>query len=517
MKDILSSPWFILINVLLSTFLAIFSVAATIIAEGNIQGDLALSESLSQWVTTIYLLGVNTMVPAATRFADRFLYKRVYAAGVLIFVVGSGLTPLVASFPWIAACRFVEGLGAGAIFPVGMALIVRHFPKERIAIALCLYIGIAFGGGLGIGLFLAGYLAQFYTWHLIFYGVIPIGLLLAFSCYEIKEEQVPIKHPFDIWGWLCLAFAIASLLVAVSNGALSSTAEGWRAPWILACLSVFALSTISLIVIEGRHPEPIIPMRLFRDPIFSASATALFLLGMALFAGLSTSEFFLIEGIGYERYIAGAIGMSYGITIALFSIIAGALRSVIPTMVLALTGLGCLVVSYFLNHSITWQCGWREILPLLILRGMGVGLALGPTTAQALKSVPEVMGGTAATLLTFFRQVGGTFGGAFFTVLQIRRAIFHNVRFGEQANQWLPGYRVALKHVETRMSQLLSQGVETSEKANAILIANIKKQAFIQGLNDACFIFGWITLVVAIILLVLSVRAALQKKATTAP
>ncbi len=517
MKNILSSPWFILINVLLSTFLAIFSVAGTIIAEGNIQGDLALSESLSQWVTTIYLLGVNTMVPAATRFADRFLYKRVYAAGVLVFTIGSGLTPLIANFPWIATCRFIEGLGAGAIFPVGMALIVRHFPKERIGLALCLYIGIAFGGGLGVGLFLAGYLAQFHSWHLIFYGVIPFGLLLAFSCHEIKEDQKPIKHPFDIWGWLCLALAIASLLVAISNGALSSTAAGWRAPWILACLTIFVLSLISLIVIEEHHPEPIIPTKLFLDPIFSTSATALFLLGMALFAGLSTSEFFLIDGVGYERYIAGAVGMSYGITIALFSIVAGALGKIIPTMVLSLSGLSFLVLSYFLNHSITWQCGWREILPLLMLRGVGVGLALGPTTAQALKRVPEVMGGTAATLLTFFRQVGGTFGGAFFTVFQIRRIIFHNARFGEQANQWLPGYRVALKHVETRMSQLLSQGIESSEKANAILIANIKKQAFIQGLNDACFIFGWITLVVAIILFVLSVRAAIQRKTTTAP
>ena len=348
--------------------------------------------------------------------------------------------------------------------------------------------------------------------------MIPFGLLLAFSCHEIKEEQQPTKHPFDIWGWLCLAVAIASLLIAVSNGALASTAGGWRSWWILAFLALFVASVVALVFIEERHPEPIIPMKLFLDPIFITSATALFLLGMALFAGLSTSEFFLIQGIGYERYIAGGIGMSYGITIALFSIIAGLLQKRIPTLVLSLVGLGCLVISYFLNHSITWQCGWREILPLLILRGAGVGLALGPTTAQALRRVPEVMGGTAATLLTFFRQVGGTFGGAFFTVFQIRRTIFHNARFGEQVNQWLPGYRVALKHVETRMSQLLSEGVATTEKANAILIANIKKQAFIQGLNDACFIFGWVTLIVAVMLLILSVRATLQKKTNlTAP
>jgi hypothetical protein len=138
------------------------------------------------------------------------------------------------------------------------------------------------------------------------------------------------------------------------------------------------------------------------------------------------------------------------------------------------------------------------VIAILFIRGIGIGLALGSTTFLALYDVPKELKDAAATLLTFFRQVGGTYGGTLIAIFSIRQTIFHAARFGEQANMQLPAYKIT------------AEKFASPELAKAMIVRNIEIQAFVQGLNDALVAFGYITGGLTILLFIF-VLARLRK------
>ncbi len=153
----------------------------------------------------------------------------------------------------------------------------------------------------------------------------------------------------------------------------------------------------------------------------------------------------------------------------------------------------------------SWLTGYAQLIPILILRGMGIGLALGPTTSLALQNIPTELKTTAATVLTFFRQVGGTYGGTLISIFSIRQTIFHAARFGEQANAQLPAYKLTLKNLYDKFPD--------PAQAKAAIVKNILNQAYIQGMNDALIIFGYVTAAVALILVLLLSYRSWKSKA----
>jgi DHA2 family multidrug resistance protein len=501
-------PWLILFNVAITTFMSLASAAVTIVGSSSIQGELALSNPQATWVTTFYLLGVNSMIPAASWFGERYGYKKIYALGVLIFTLGSGGAGFAFNFLSIGLARLIEGMGAGLVFPIGLAMIGRNLPKESLGLGFIIYIAVGFGAGLGLGLPISGYFCEFHSWRDVFYIILPIGLLATLDCWLFHDDTAQIDNGrFDIWGFLAFITFISSLLVALSFGALPSTDEGWTSPFILGTFALALAALIGTIWIESTIAKPIIPLKLFQNPVFSVSSLALFLLGMALFSSISSAADFMLNALNYDKYTTGLISMTYGLSMAAASILSGGLIKKVPISVLTLAGLGLLVFSYFLNNEITLQSYPGQVIVILLLRGAGVGLSLGPITGFAMKTVPKEMAGEAATLLTFFRQVGGTYGGTIIAILVIKRKIFHVARFSETVSAQNPGYRYTWQRLYNKFSNVLSDNnLIAGKQAKAEIIKTIETQAYVQSINDAMVVFGWITLAVALFILYLNLK-----------
>ncbi|PIS03415.1 MAG: hypothetical protein COT85_00085 [Chlamydiae bacterium CG10_big_fil_rev_8_21_14_0_10_42_34] len=489
-------PIVITVNVIISTFLTVLSTVSTMIADSAIQGELALSNTEAIWLTTLNLLGVNTTVPCGDWFANRFGFKRVYTYGILIFTLSSLLAGLSQNFFILASARFIEGIGAGLIFPVGLALIVKSLPKEKVKTGINLYIAGTFGAGLGLGVPISGYLTQFASWRYIFFLIVPIGLLMATLCWFTRSKKPTYSHkPFDFFGFLTFATFISTLLIALTMGPIRATSEGWRSPYIIAFFVIALLSLITCIIIEKRHKDPLIPLDLFKDPIFSVSLAAMFLLGMATFASVSLTIQYMLNGLHYERFVIGKIAAVYGITIGIFSVFSNFLAKKIPLPFLTFSGLFLLIFSYFYNNELSWLTGAKQVITILLIRGVGIGLALGPTTILALHAIPLELKSSAATILTFFRQIGATYGSTIIAIFSIHQTIFHTARYGEQANSHLPAYKKTLHNLYDKFPN--------AAKAKLAIIENIKTQAYIQGLNDALVAIGYVTAFIAIILLIL--------------
>lgn len=497
-------PAHITANVILTTFLAILSSVVTMIADSSIQGELALSNTEAIWLTTLYLLGVNLTVPTANWFANQFGYNRVYTYGIAIFTLASLMAGLSVNFFTIASARLIEGVGAGFIFPVGLALVVKSMPAKKMSLAINLYIALAFGGGLSLGAPISGFFAQFYSWRTIFFLIFPFGALSIISCW-LSRKKIPELHksPFDFLGFLTFALFIASLLIALTLGPIRATPQGWRTPYIIALFAIALLSLILFLYRETKAKSPLFPLTLFKDPIFSVSLAAMFLLGMATFTGVSVSTEYMLKALLYEKFTTGKIAAIYGLVIGFVSVISSYLSKIIPLAFLTFSGLILLVLSDFYNNELSFLTGYLQVIAILVIRGTGVGLALGPTTTLAVQQIADPLKAQAATILTFFRQIGGTYGGTLIAIFSIRRTIFHTQRFAEEVNPQLPAYQITL--------QKLYDKFPDPEKGKLAIIQNIKTQAFIQGLNDSFIIFGYVTAFVTAILILLIGYRALRK------
>lgn len=507
-------PWIMLQNVVIVTLLAVASAMGSIILDRSIQGGLAIEGSQIQWVNVNYLLGINTIVPAANYFADKHGYKKLFFLGVMIFLLGTASAGFATNFYILAIARLVEGMGAGVIFPVGLSIIAHYFPKEKVGSAINLYLGLGFGLGAALGSLAAGYIGMYYPWQFFFLFMIPNCLLsmLIILLFQGESEKIP-RDKFDLFGFFTFVIAISSLLVALANGQLKSTAEGWRSPFIIGCLVVFAISLITFLYHEYKSKSPFIYIGLFKNSLFSIGCLTLFVLGMSVFATPSLMTKYLEVGLRYDKFTIGCNLIAYGLSLGFFSMVANALTKMIPAALLSILGLITIIISYFLNNILTLQSGKEIIATIAILRGMGLGLALGPITIQSLKQVPKAFLSQASTLLTFFRQVGGTFGGIILGIIILRRDIFHTARFAEPVHRQLVGYQYTAQKLQEEITQRAgSAPMQAQEQAKAIIEGDIMIQSYIQSINDALFVFGYVTAVFALFLIVANLIHWIREK-----
>src|SRR5690606_19987116 len=147
-----------------------------------------------------------------------------------------------------------------------------------------LYIGIAFGAGLGMGIILAGYFSQFYSWRYIFFLIVPFGILTTISCW-LSRKKAPDLHitPFDFFGFVTFIVFFSTLLIALTLGPIRATPQVWETPYIVIFFILSFISFIAFVIIEKNHSHPLFPLPLFKDSIFSVSVIAIFLLGMSVF------------------------------------------------------------------------------------------------------------------------------------------------------------------------------------------------------------------------------------------
>ena len=516
LKNPKAVSWILLQNVIIPTILAVISAMASIVMDSSIQGDLAIQGSQTQWITTNYLLGINSIVPIANYFADKYGYKKLYFTGIAIFAFGSLITALSTNFYMLAGGRLIEGMGAGVIFPVGLAIISQNFPKEKLSFAINLYMALGFGLGIAGGTLLAGYIGMYLPWRILFYLIIPNTLLAMLVIWLFQTETRPkVMGKFDYWGYLFFVLFIATIIIALGNGNLKSTDYGWRSPWIIGCFIASFLSLILFIFIEKTTLRPFVHLPLFKDPIFFVGCLTLFTLGLSIFSSPSLMTKYMEFGLHYDKFTTGYMLAAYGITFGLFSVGANFAAKHIPISIISIFGLSIIIVSYFLNNILSIQSGKIAISIILILRATGVAIALGPITAQSLKRVDPSRLSEASSLLTFFRQVGGTFGGIILGIVFIRREIFHDARYFDPVNKELPGYFYSFQKLKYHLIQNAGSTPAIAEmQANQLIVENIKTQSMIQSINDAMFFFGYVTIAVSLLLILLNLIDYYKSKKT---
>jgi EmrB/QacA subfamily drug resistance transporter len=397
----------ILVAVLLGIFLSALDQTIVGTALPRIVTDLQ-GNDVYTWAFTSYLVTATVSGPIYGKLSDIFGRRPIFLIGVGIFLLGSVLAGLSGDMIQFIAFRGLQGLGAGALFPVALSIIGDIFaPSERGKYQG--FFGAVFGLSSLIGPALGGIITDTVGWHWIFYVNVPIGAVVLYVIWRVlptHHERDADRH-IDYLGAVLLAAALVPMLIGFTNKQFGD----WTDPEVGGLIALGLVLAAVFVFVESRSPEPIVPLNLFRIPAFTASVAAFFLAIMGFFAAVVFLPrwFQFVQGSSATESGYQILPLLLGLIISAISSgqIIAALRRYKALIVVALV---VEAVGLFLLTNLRPDTPLPVLWFWMAVTGIGVGPSFAAFTLVVQNAVPPRSLGSATSSLTLFQQVGGTIG-----------------------------------------------------------------------------------------------------------
>ena len=396
----------IILAIMMALFLGALDQTIVGTALPKIITDLS-GANLYTWVVTIYLLASTVTVPIYGKLSDLYGRKPLLLTGVSLFLIGSVLAGLSQNIEQLIIFRGIQGLGAGALFPIALATIGDLYsPKERGRYQGLF--GAVFGLASLIGPALGGWLTDTFSWHLIFYVNLPIGLIsIAIILIELPTIKGRANQKIDFLGALVFAAGIIPVLIGLTNVQTNAFAT----PEVAGLIALGIVLLGLFLFIEAKVEEPIIPLELFRNRTFAAAAAASFFASIGFFTAIIFLPRYFQTVLGETATNSGYATLPLLLGVIISSVVAGLLvarsgryKSLILGAILLIAAASLLLTNIKADTD-----PWALRL-WMFLAGLGIGPTLSVFTIVVQNAVPFKFLGAATSNLTFFRQVGGSVG-----------------------------------------------------------------------------------------------------------
>jgi EmrB/QacA subfamily drug resistance transporter len=447
--------------------------------------DQLHGQTIQAWVTTAYLITSTLSTPLYGKLSDILGRKPMYLTAITLFLVGSVLSGFANSMYELAAFRAVQGLGAGGLMSLALAIIADLVPPRERSRYQGYFMGVwglSSVTGPVIGGFFAGAgtFAGIDGWRWVFLVNVPIGIVALFVVARLLNvPHTKVDHRVDYWGAGALAVALVPLLIVAEQG----REWGWGSTESLAMYGIGAVGIVLFLIVERlMGDEALLPLRLFRRSVFSMSNLINFIMGIGMFGMMMSLPLYLqiVKGASPTESGLLTLPMTAGILIA--SMGSGVLISRNGRYKrYPVAGLGIVSVSMFLFAQIGVDTPLSQTMLIMGLAGLGLGLCMQTLILAIQNDVPAKDMGVATSSATFFRSIGGTVGTAVFL------SILFTVTLGR-----LPGGGGGQGGIDLNDTSFLA--TLPPEQARPIL------EAFSAGV-DTVFTVGGIVVAVAFVLM----------------
>ncbi len=412
------NPWLVLFSLVFGFFMSLLDVTIVNIAIPSIQSGLNTDLTTVTWVLNAYSLVFAILLVTMGRFADQYGRKRIFMMGMIIFSLGSllcALSPTLASLTgwpginWLIGFRAFQAIGAAAMNPVSLAIIIAVFPRERRGAAIGVW-GALSGLAAAAGPVLGGFLVQNFDWRWIFFVNLPfciVGLIMV-AIFVPETRELSTSKKLDPLGLLTLSMAIFCLVLGIIQG----NDWGWTSTPILSLFAGALVALILFFIVESRVSEPIVDFSLFKIRSFSASSIAIFLFGIAIQGAFLLLVLYFIDAQGYTQLDAAYAILPIPLASFVVAVFSGAFSQKISPRLSGIAGMALLAVGFFalatLNANSTFlDTTWRGIII-----GAGMGLCFQSFPNMALSEVPRAKLGVGSGVFNTFRQIGFVLGVA---------------------------------------------------------------------------------------------------------
>jgi DHA2 family multidrug resistance protein len=496
------NKWIITVTVMLPTIMEIVDTSVANVALPHMQGSLNAGTDEITWVLTSYLVSNAVVLPMTGWLSRMFGRKRFLITCIILFTIASFLCGAAPNLGTLIFFRIIQGAAGGALIPNSQAILLETFPPRERGMANAIFgVGAMFGPIVGPAL--GGWITDNLNWRWIFYINIPIGVIaVIMATFFIFDPSYlnRARMRIDYWGLGLLIVGLGSLQIVLDKG----QSEDWfNSSFIVMFSIISALSLLMLLIVELKHPSPVVNLRLFKDISFSAGNLTMFMVGFCLYSSIMLIPLFLQTLMGYDATLAGMVLAPGGLATLITMPFVGVMITHYDGRKVVLAGLLTGACAMFLMRGLTLEASyWDFVWPRVVL-GFGLAMTFVPLTTVTLATTPREEMGNATGLFNLLRNIGGSVGIAVAATLLQRYSQFYQNNLVANVTPY------SLKSQE-RLSALkqaaLSHGADpaTSDKvSHALVYGMVKGQAGILAYNRIFFIVGLAFLAIIPFLLLL--------------
>jgi EmrB/QacA subfamily drug resistance transporter len=386
-----------------------------------------------EWVVMAYLLTITSLLLSLGRISDMRGRKIIFAGGLAIFTIGSGMCAISATENHLIFYRVLQGIGAAMLMATGIAIITHAFPPRERGKAMGL-IGTVVAIGSMAGPVAGGFLIENVGWQSIFYINIPVGIFgTAMALIVLRRDETTSGQTFDIPGAFALFISLMALLLALSQGQES----GWLSGYIIL---LFVLSIVFIIIfiwIETKAKQPVMELQHFRNRPFAAANISALISFTALYNVILLMPFFLQNELRYTPEEVGIIFLAVPLVMSVVSPFSGWLSDRTNSFLLSSIGIGISSVSILWLGFLSPTSGSVDVVLRLAILGLGMGLFMAPNNSIIMGALPKEKIGIAAGTLGTMRNMGMVIGVAVSGAVFSSRYAF----YGNVGSSFLPAFR----------------------------------------------------------------------------
>lgn len=433
--------WWLLAVISLTQLMVVLDGTIVNIALPAAQLDLGMSDGDRTWVVTIYALAFGSLLLLGGRIADFWGRKRTFMTGMIGFAIASGIGGFATSTEMLLAARGLQGAFAALLAPAALAILTITFPSGKDRIKAFAVFGAIAGGGAAIGLVLGGVLTEYVSWHWCLLVNIPIAAVAVIAGWPlIRESRAHGDTRYDIPGAVLVVAGLGSLVYGFAQAE-----EGWARVETIAFLAVGVVLLAAFVWVESRSNHPLLPLRVIAHKARGGAFLVAMLTGAALLGGLLFLTFYFQIVLEYSPVVAGIASLPMTVTIM---ICAPLLSKVLPQVGVRLPmTVGPIIAAaglFYMAAFVTVEGNFVvQVLPGVILLGMGLACLFVPLQNVALSGVDEHDAGVASAAVSSAQQIGGSIGTALITAFYAS-AMTSSLASGSGLNEaHVDGYSVA--------------------------------------------------------------------------